>query len=101
MSLQDEDRKACGNGSELSGGDAQVPQLAATGNGGGALTAPAPGLTTVVGKTLRSRQTSRIHRGTRQVLAAVPVARPAPRSFLFAMFPSTRRGIGFPVGSSS
>ncbi|CAN6238134.1 unnamed protein product [Urochloa humidicola] len=38
---------------------------------------------------------------TRQVLAAVPVAAGAAGSFLFAMFPSTRRGIGFPVGSSS
>ncbi|CAN6244324.1 unnamed protein product [Urochloa humidicola] len=38
---------------------------------------------------------------TRQVLAAVPVAAGAAGSFLFAMFPSTRRGIGFPMGSSS
>ena len=37
---------------------------------------------------------------TRQLLAAVPVAAGATGSFLFAMFPSTRRGIGFPVGSS-
>ncbi|PAN05765.1 hypothetical protein PAHAL_1G195600 [Panicum hallii] len=37
---------------------------------------------------------------TRQLLAAVPVAAGAAGSFLFAMFPSTRRGIGFPVGSS-
>ncbi|KAJ1279172.1 hypothetical protein BS78_04G134800 [Paspalum vaginatum] len=34
---------------------------------------------------------------TRQLLAAVPVAAGAAGSFLFAMFPSTRRGIGFPV----
>lgn len=33
---------------------------------------------------------------TRQLLAAVPVAAGAAGSFLFAMFPSTRRGIGFP-----
>ncbi|CAL5022017.1 unnamed protein product [Urochloa decumbens] len=37
---------------------------------------------------------------TRQVLAAVPVAAGAAGSFLFAMFPSTRRGIGFPMASS-
>ncbi|KAF8659241.1 hypothetical protein HU200_058648 [Digitaria exilis] len=37
---------------------------------------------------------------TRQLMAAVPVAAGAAGSFLFAMFPSTRRGIGFPVGSS-
>uniref|UniRef100_A0A0D9VG00 Uncharacterized protein n=1 Tax=Leersia perrieri TaxID=77586 RepID=A0A0D9VG00_9ORYZ len=34
---------------------------------------------------------------TRQLLAAVPMAAGAAGSFLFAMFPSTRRGIGFPV----
>ena len=34
------------------------------------------------------------------IVAAVPVAAGAAGSFLFAMFPSTRRGIGFPVGSS-
>ncbi|PWZ20440.1 hypothetical protein Zm00014a_009285 [Zea mays] len=34
---------------------------------------------------------------TRQLLAAVPVAAGAAGSFLFAMFPSTRRGIGFPA----
>jgi hypothetical protein len=38
---------------------------------------------------------------TRQLLAAVPVAAGAAGSFLFAMFPSTRRGIGFPVAASS
>ncbi|OEL16920.1 hypothetical protein BAE44_0022059 [Dichanthelium oligosanthes] len=37
---------------------------------------------------------------TRQLLAALPVAAGAAGSFLFAMFPSTRQGIGFPVGSS-
>lgn len=36
---------------------------------------------------------------TRQLLAAVPVAAGAAGSFLFAMFPSTRQGIGFPVGT--
>ncbi|KAL6634335.1 hypothetical protein ACP70R_027006 [Stipagrostis hirtigluma subsp. patula] len=36
----------------------------------------------------------------RQLLAAVPVAAGAAGSFLFAMFPSTRHGIGFPVGST-
>ncbi|KAL6899882.1 hypothetical protein ACP4OV_006540 [Aristida adscensionis] len=36
----------------------------------------------------------------RQLLAAVPVAVGAAGSFLFAMFPSTRHGIGFPVGST-
>ncbi|XP_066327368.1 protein DMP6-like [Miscanthus floridulus] len=38
---------------------------------------------------------------TRQLLAAVPVAAGAAGSFLFAMFPSTRRGIGFPGAASS
>jgi hypothetical protein len=38
---------------------------------------------------------------TRQLLAAVPVAAGAAGSFLFAMFPSTRQGIGFPVGTAS
>lgn len=33
----------------------------------------------------------------RQMLAAVPMAAGAAGSFLFAMFPSTRRGIGFPA----
>ncbi|CAD6250984.1 unnamed protein product [Miscanthus lutarioriparius] len=37
---------------------------------------------------------------TRQLMAAVPVAAGAAGSFLFAMFPSTRRGIGFPVAAS-
>ncbi|XP_062221148.1 protein DMP6-like [Phragmites australis] len=36
----------------------------------------------------------------RQLLAAVPMAAGAAGSFLFAMFPSTRQGIGFPLGSS-
>ncbi|KAL5212775.1 hypothetical protein ABZP36_023622 [Zizania latifolia] len=35
----------------------------------------------------------------RQLLAAVPMAAGAAGSFLFAMFPSTRRGIGFPVAN--
>ncbi|KAG8070695.1 hypothetical protein GUJ93_ZPchr0006g44011 [Zizania palustris] len=35
----------------------------------------------------------------RQLLAAVPMAAGAAGSFLFAMFPSTRRGIGFPVAA--
>ena len=38
---------------------------------------------------------------TRQLMAAVPVAAGAAGSFLFAMFPSTRRGIGFPGAASS
>ncbi|GJM85016.1 hypothetical protein PR202_ga00744 [Eleusine coracana subsp. coracana] len=37
---------------------------------------------------------------TRQLLAAVPMAAGAAGSFLFAMFPSNRQGIGFPVGPS-
>ena len=37
---------------------------------------------------------------TRQLLAAVPMAAGAAGSFLFAMFPSTRRGIGFPVAAT-
>ncbi|KAF0934850.1 hypothetical protein E2562_028854 [Oryza meyeriana var. granulata] len=38
---------------------------------------------------------------TRQLLAAVPMAAGAAGSFLFAMFPSTRRGIGFPVSAGA
>ncbi|XP_015624287.1 protein DMP6 [Oryza sativa Japonica Group] len=38
---------------------------------------------------------------TRQLLAAVPMAAGAAGSFLFAMFPSTRRGIGFPVAAGA
>lgn len=37
---------------------------------------------------------------TRQLLAAVPMAAGAAGSFLFAVFPSTRRGIGFPVAAT-
>uniref|UniRef100_A0A0E0EGC9 DUF679 domain-containing protein n=1 Tax=Oryza meridionalis TaxID=40149 RepID=A0A0E0EGC9_9ORYZ len=38
---------------------------------------------------------------TRQLLAAVPMAAGAAGSFLFAMFPSTCRGIGFPVAAGA
>ncbi|KAI4967596.1 hypothetical protein ZWY2020_020558 [Hordeum vulgare] len=38
---------------------------------------------------------------TRQLLAAVPMSAGAAGSFLFATFPSTRRGIGFPVAGTS
>ncbi|KAK1615440.1 hypothetical protein QYE76_020969 [Lolium multiflorum] len=37
---------------------------------------------------------------TRQLLAAVPMAAGAAGSFLFAMFPSTRQGIGFPAAAT-